>query len=61
MNVLGVTISSEVGMHLSMKRFQRQERDYTIYQVKRAGINQNYLIRIYVIVVRPVVEYPCLV
>ena len=30
-----------------------------IYQLKRAGINQNDLIRIYVSVIRPVVEYAC--
>jgi hypothetical protein len=30
-----------------------------IYQLKRAGINQNNLIRIYVSVIRPVVEYAC--
>ena len=30
-----------------------------IYQLKRAGINQIDLIRIYVSVIRPVVEYAC--
>ena len=30
-----------------------------IYQLKRARINQNDLIRIYVSVIRPVVEYAC--
>ena len=30
-----------------------------IYQLERAGINQNDLIRIYVSVIRPVVEYAC--
>ena len=30
-----------------------------IYQLKRAGINQNDLIRIYVSVIRHVVEYAC--
>ena len=30
-----------------------------IYQLKRAGINQNDLIRMYVSVIRPVVEYAC--
>ena len=28
-----------------------------IYQLKRAGINQNDLVRVYVSVIRPVVEY----
>ena len=30
-----------------------------IYQLKRAGINQNDLIIIYLSVIRPVVEYAC--
>ena len=30
-----------------------------IYQLKRARINQNELVRIYVSVIRPVVEYAC--
>ena len=30
-----------------------------IYQLKRAGINQNDLIRIYVSLIRPVVVYAC--
>ncbi len=30
-----------------------------INQLKRAGINQSDLIRIYVPVIRPVVEYAC--
>ena len=30
-----------------------------IYQLKRAGINQIDLVRIYVSVIRPVVEYAC--
>ena len=30
-----------------------------IYHLKRAGINQNDLIRIYVSVIRHVVEYAC--
>ena len=30
-----------------------------IYQLKRAGFNQKDFIRIYVSVIRPVVEYAC--
>ena len=30
-----------------------------IYQLKRAGINQIDFVRIYVSVIRPVVEYAC--
>ena len=32
-----------------------------IYQLKRAGINQIDLVRMYISVIRPVVEYACLV
>ena len=32
-----------------------------IYQLKRAGINQIDLVRMYVSVIRPVVKYACLV
>ena len=32
---------------------------YVIYQLKRDGINQIDLVRIYVYVIRPVVEYAC--
>ena len=36
-----------------------RKRVYLIYQLKCPGINQNNLIRIYVSVIRPVVEYAC--
>ena len=32
---------------------------YTLYQLKRAGVNQADLVTIYISVVRPVVEYAC--
>ena len=32
---------------------------FIIYQLKRAGISQTDLIRIYVTVIRPVLEYAC--
>ena len=36
-----------------------RKRVNMIYQLKRAGINQNDLIRIHVSVIRPVVKYAC--
>ena len=36
-----------------------RKRVYMIFQLKRAGVNQNNLIRIYVSVIRPVVAYAC--
>ena len=35
------------------------KRIYTLYQLKRAGVNQADLVTIYISVVRPVVEYAC--
>ena len=57
--VLGVTISSDLiwNAHVDEIISKARKRVYMIYQLKRAGINQN--IRIYVSVIRPVVEYAC--
>ena len=35
------------------------KRVHMIYQLKRAGINQNDLVRMYASVIRPQVEYAC--
>ena len=60
-NVLGVTISSDLSWNAHVDEIisNARKRVYIIYQLKRAGINQNYLIRIYVSVIRPVVKYAC--
>ena len=59
--VLGVTISSDLSWnaHVDDIISKARKRAYMIYQLKRAGINQNDLIRIYASVIRPVVEYAC--
>ena len=59
--VLGVTISSDLSWnaHVDEIIVKARKRVYMIYQLKRAGINQNDLIRIYVSVIRPVVECTC--
>ena len=36
-----------------------RKRVFTIYQLKRAGIRQCDLLRVYVSVIRPVLEYAC--
>ena len=54
--VLGVTISSW-NAHVDEIFAKAWKRLYVIYQLKRAGINQVDLVRIYVSVIRPVVEY----
>ena len=35
------------------------KRVYMLYQLKRAGISQNDLVKIYVSIIRPVLEYAC--
>ena len=59
--VLGVNISSDLSWnaHVDEMISKTRKRVYMIYQLNRAGINQNDLIRIYVSVIRPVVEYAC--
>ena len=59
--VLSVTISSDLSWNAHVDEIisKARKRVYMIYQLKRAGINQNDLIRIYVSVIRPVVEYAC--
>ena len=59
--VLGVTILSDLSWNAHVDEIisKARKRVYMIYQLKRAGINQNDLIRIYISVIRPVVEYAC--
>ena len=61
LKVLGVTISSHLSWNAHVDEIisKARKRVYMIYQLKRAGINQNDLIRIYISVIRPVVEYAC--
>ena len=47
------------GAHVDDIISKARKRVYMIYQLKRAGFNQHDLIRIYVSVIRPVVEYAC--
>ena len=60
--VLGVIISSDLSRNAHVDKIIAKARKlvYMIYyQLKRAGINQNDLVRIYVSVIRPVTEYAC--
>ena len=59
--VLGVTISSDLSRNAHVDEIVAKagKRVCIIYQLKRAGINQIDLVRIYVSVIRPVVEYAC--
>ena len=59
--VLGVTLSSDLSWnaHVDMIVSKARKRVFTIYQLKRAGIRQCDLLRVYVCVIRPVLEYAC--
>jgi len=59
--VLGITISSDLtwNAHVYEIISKARKRMHMIYQLKRASINQSDLIRIYVYVIRHVVEYAC--
>ena len=59
--VLGVTLSSDLSWnsHVDGIVSKARKRVFLIDQLKRAGIGQCDLIRIYISVIRPVVEYAC--
>ena len=59
--VLGVTISSNLtwNVHVENSVAKASKRLYMLYQLKRACISQNDLLRIYICVIRPVLEYAC--
>ena len=59
--VLGVTISSDLtwNVHVENITVKASKRIYMLYQLKRAGIDQNDLLRIYLCMISPVVEYAC--
>ena len=59
--VLGVTLSSDLSWnaHVDTIVSKARKRVFTIYQLKRAGIRQCDLLRVYVSVIRPVLEYAC--
>ena len=59
--VLGVTLSSDLSWNAHVDTIVRKARNrvFTIYQLKRAGIRQCDLLRVYVSVIRPVLEYAC--
>ena len=59
--VLGVTLSSDLtwNAHVDTIVCKARKRVFTIYQLKRAGIRQCDLLRVYVSVIRPVLEYAC--
>ena len=59
--ILGVTISSDLtwNRHVDNIVSKACKRLYMLYQLKRAGIAQTDLVRIYISVIRPILEYAC--
>ena len=59
--LLGVILSDDLtwNMHVDSIVKKAAKRVYMLYQLKRAGIRQTYLVNVYVSVVRPVLEYAC--
>ncbi len=59
--VIGVTLSSDLSWNSHVDRIvsKVRKRVFLIYQLERAGIGQCDLVRIYISVIRPVVEYAC--
>ena len=56
-----MTLSSDLSWnsHVDGIVSKARKRVFLIYQLKRAGIGQCDLVRIYISVIRPVVEYTC--
>ena len=59
--VLGVTLSADLSWNAHVYTIVSMDRTrvFTIYQLMRAGIGQCDLLRVYVSVIRPVLEYAC--
>ena len=59
--VLGVTLSSDLSWnaHVDGIVSKARKRVFLVYQLKRADIGKCDLVRIYIQVIRPVVEYAC--
>ncbi len=61
--VLGVTVSSDLtwNIHVENKISKASKRVYLLYQLKRAGVSQNDLLKLFLSVIRPVtlLEYAC--
>ena len=59
--MLGVTISNNLtwSKHVDNIVSKAGKRVYMLYQLKRAGISQLDLVKIYDSVIRPILEYAC--
>ena len=61
LKLLDITFSNDLTWKRHVDNIVKKagKRIYMLYQLKRAGVNQADLVRIYISVVRPVVEYAC--
>ena len=59
--ILGVTISADLtwNAHVDTIISRACKRLYMLYQLKRSGVSQHDLVRIYLAIIRPVLEYAC--
>ena len=59
--VLGVIVSDDLSWNAHVESIVTKagKRLYVLYQLKRAGVSQSDLLRVYLSVIRPVVEYAC--
>ena len=59
--MLGVTISNYLtwSKHVDNIVSKAGKRVYMLYQLKCAGISQHDLVKMYVSIIRPVLEYAC--
>ncbi len=59
--VLGVTISSDQTWTVHVDKITKKAGKgvYMLYQLKRAGVAQGDLLKVYLSVIRPVLEYAC--
>ncbi len=59
--ILGVIASNDLSWnkHIDGIITKASKRLYVLYQLKRAGVSQRDLLRVYLSVIRPVVEYAC--
>ncbi len=59
--VLGVIVSDDLSWSAHVESIVTKvgKRLYVLYQLKRAGVSQSDFLRVYLSVIRPVVEYAC--
>ena len=60
--ILNLILTDQItipGANMSITLSAKKGSVYMLYQLKRAGIRQNDLVKMYVSIIRPVLEYAC--